>query len=161
MSPGKHQNAESVDGKGFAGEAGLPWGRGYSGRKVEGRREGGERWVNRREFVARIGRRELCGSTRNLECHHIIPLAVAPDDLDLDVPDNWLCVCGRCHNALTPRSLLTKMGLHQLRRDMKDKQKVERFYLRLDDALTSGDGLDVPFVLDVFDDVFLEEGGEI
>ena len=53
------------------------------------------------------------------------------------------------------------MGLHQLRRDMKDKQKVERFYLRLDDALTSGDGLDVPFVLDVFDDVFLEEGGEI
>ena len=156
-----HQNGKSVDIQGIEGNDGLPWGWGYSGRKVKGRREGGERWVNRREFVARIGRRELCGSTRNLECHHIIPLAVAPDDLDLDVPDNWLCVCGRCHNALTPRSLLTKMGLHQLRRDMKDKQKVERFYLRLDDALTSGDGLDVPFVLDVFDDVFLEEGGEI
>ena len=101
MSQGKHQNAESVDGKGFAGEAGLPWGRGYSGRKVEGRREGGERWANRREFVARIGRCELCGSTRNLECHHIIPLAVAPDDLDLDVPDNCLCVCGTCAEGVT------------------------------------------------------------
>ena len=42
MSPVKHQNAESVDGKGFAGEAGLPWGRGYDAGEAIRRWRGGE-----------------------------------------------------------------------------------------------------------------------
>ena len=50
---------------------------------------------------------ELCGSPRDLQAHHIIPVICGgPDTIE-----NILCVCRKCHVLLTPTSLLTKIAL--------------------------------------------------
>lgn len=54
---------------------------------------------------------ELCGSQRNLEVHHIIPLVVEIEDIDLNCEENMIVVCKKCHSMLTPHRLLTKIGL--------------------------------------------------
>lgn len=50
---------------------------------------------------------ELCGSVKGLEVHHIIPIVCGGDDS----VDNLICVCRKCHALLTPRSVLTKIGI--------------------------------------------------
>ena len=61
-----------------------------------------------RRVVRTAGKCELCGSTRGLEAHHIIPIAFGGDDSE----ENILCVCAKCHGLLTPRSILSKRGIH-------------------------------------------------
>ena len=56
---------------------------------------------------------ELCGSKRNLEAHHIIPIALGGEDID----ENILCVCEKCHTLLTPRKYLTKLGIRSINRN--------------------------------------------
>lgn len=68
-----------------------------------------ERTKNMKRCVEEAGRCELCGSRRSLEAHHIIPVAIQ----DIDSPDNLICVCESCHSKLTPRSLLTQIGLNK------------------------------------------------
>lgn len=53
---------------------------------------------------------ELCGSMRNLEVHHIIPLVIEIEEIDLNCEENLLVVCKKCHAMLTPHRLLTKIG---------------------------------------------------
>ena len=50
---------------------------------------------------------ELCGRTKTLEAHHIIPRSIGGPDSE----DNIICICSACHAKLTPKSLLTKIGL--------------------------------------------------
>lgn len=65
----------------------------------------------RRNVVKEAGRCELCGSRRNLEAHHIIPLVCGGPDEEA----NLICLCKGCHAKLTPGSLLTKMGLRNVK----------------------------------------------
>lgn len=88
---------------------------------------------------------ELCGYTRGLEVHHIIPVSFGGPEEDAD---NMIVICRKCHSLLTPRSILTKagieraMGLNPLQRLYKE------FYTTLDKL----DGhLDVMDAFDLFD----------
>lgn len=77
------------------------------------------------------GECELCGSKRNLEVHHCVPVVCGGDDSD----DNLICVCRSCHVKLTPHSLLIKIG--QRKNSEKEKFKKELYELiqkKLDDA---------------------------
>lgn len=122
-------------------------------------------------FIERIGKCELCGSTRRLQLHHILPLALVPDNGDYDIEDNWLVVCDQCHGALTPKNLLSKASIGKkkdanrlIKTSWEDgvkyatarvsAEKAIEFYLELEKLCESGERLDVPLVLDIFDDVF-------
>lgn len=50
---------------------------------------------------------ELCGSRRNLDVHHIIPVVYGGTDEE----DNLIVVCKHCHGALTPQRTLTRKGI--------------------------------------------------
>jgi len=71
---------------------------------------------------------ELCGSTINLEVHHIIPVMFQMGTVDLNVEDNMIVLCSRCHSALTPKSLLIRIGVAKNRND-----KLIRFYEELEE----------------------------
>ena len=74
-----------------------------------------EQTVNMRKVIQENVKCELCGSRRNLEAHHIIPIVYGGDDS----LENLLCVCASCHVKLTPRSLLTKKGIEIARANGK------------------------------------------
>ena len=61
---------------------------------------------------------ELCGSKRNLEVHHKIPVVCGGSD-DLN---NLIVVCEICHIKLTPRSELTKIGLRKSKKQLGGKK---------------------------------------
>lgn len=71
--------------------------------------------TEQKKYVDDVGRCELCGSKKNLELHHIIPLVCEPPKhpIDLDTEDNWICVCGSCHSKLTPKNILVKYGMNR------------------------------------------------
>ena len=69
-----------------------------------------QRTKNMVDCIEKAGKCELCGSTKGLEAHHIIPVVVQ----DYDSPENLLCVCETCHSKLTPSSILTKIGLNKM-----------------------------------------------
>lgn len=102
-------------------------------------------------FMSGMQACELCGSKRNLQLHHLIPMVCANGYCDIDVEDNWLCVCSVCHAKLTPKNLLTKYGLGKVKMKNYYNDRTIMFYDRLNQY--AGD-LDVIDVLDVFDDVF-------
>lgn len=108
-------------------------------------------------FVREIGKCELCGSKRNLQLHHLIPMVCENDSIKLDCEDNWLCVCGTCHALLTPKNLLTKYGLSKA----KEKNKTMMFYKDLEKRCIAckeeGIAPDIYDVLDVFDSIFKVE----
>lgn len=64
-----------------------------------------------KRIVEDAGRCELCGSTRGLEAHHIIPVCAGGEDTE----ENLICVCNVCHGKLTPKSMLIKLGQRQRR----------------------------------------------
>lgn len=79
-----------------------------------------------KEIVERAKRCELCGSTKSLEAHHIIPVCCGGEDCE----DNLICVCYRCHCLLTPRRLLTKIGIEKAKGyDEHTKQKIHLYEL--------------------------------
>ena len=90
--------------------------------------------TEQKKFIEEIGRCELCGSKRNLQLHHMIPMVCQPDDddnllkkpIDLDIEDNWICVCCSCHDKLTPKNLLCKYGMN------KQKQRNKKLLLKND-----------------------------
>lgn len=102
-----------------------------------------------------IGRCELCGSKRDLEMHHIIPLSLIADNPYADTQDNLLCVCSKCHALLTPRKILTSIGVRKAINRQNDK--VKQFYTELNEMAEDGERLDVETVLDVFDKIFIAE----
>lgn len=97
---------------------------------------------------------ELCGSSRTLEAHHIIPLVCGgPDSLD-----NLIAVCGKCHSILTPRSVLCKMGIEQAKYGSSLNRIIMTFYKRIDNLLDSDPGfIGAAEIMDVFDGVIEEE----
>lgn len=60
-----------------------------------------------KSVTVRSGKCELCGSSRNLEAHHIIPIDCGGQDTE----NNLICVCHACHAKLTPHSELIKISL--------------------------------------------------
>ena len=108
--------------------------------------------MQHRNFINSIGRCELCGSTRNLQLHHLIPLICGNDNIDLDVEDNWLVVCSSCHDKLTPTNILTRFGISKVKES--SNKKVMDFYSELNDICESGERLDIEWVLDIFDKHF-------
>ena len=106
------------------------------------------------DFIAEIGKCELCGSRRNLELHHCIPMVCANEWIDLDVEDNWIVVCGSCHSKLTPKKLLTKYGMSKAKRRNAELERAYSFYKECD----SDDGLTAADILDIFYKVYMERG---
>ncbi len=54
---------------------------------------------------------ELCGSGRDLQVHHIIPVVLGGPDVE----ENLIVVCAGCHAKLTPHGLLSSMGIERVR----------------------------------------------
>lgn len=61
----------------------------------------------KQQLLEEVGKCELCGSTRELELHHVIPVVCGGSDS----LENLILVCRKCHAILTPKSELTKIGL--------------------------------------------------
>lgn len=80
---------------------------------------------------------ELCGSERELQAHHIIPVTCG----GTDDKENLLCVCKRCHALLTPHSLLVKLGQKKVTWEID-------FWEGLDKAVENGE---VACAVDVMD----------
>lgn len=56
---------------------------------------------------------ELCGRSRPLQLHHVVPLCAGGPD----IIENWIAICEPCHNRLTPKGILTKLGLERCKRN--------------------------------------------
>lgn len=94
----------------------------------------------KQQLLEEVGKCELCGSTRELELHHVIPVVCGGSDS----PENLILVCKKCHALLTPKSELTRIGLKKAKQGTKFVSAID-FYTELD--AYEGD-----FVLkDVFD----------
>lgn len=64
-------------------------------------------------LLSDIDRCELCGSKRFLEVHHCIPVCVGGTDDE----ENLLVVCCSCHEKLTPRRLLQRIGINKAKQN--------------------------------------------
>ena len=94
------------------------------------------------------GRCELCGSKRGLESHHIIPKVCGGDDSE----ENLICVCQRCHTILTPRALLTKLGLKKKRELIIIADFKLAFYEKVEEKLKNND-YGIASILDAIDEL--------
>lgn len=88
---------------------------------------------------------ELCGRSVHLEVHHVIPLCCAMGNVDLDVEENLIAICERCHSRLTNRRLLGMLGIEKAK-FVGDKQM--QFYKRITGDECAAD------ICDYVDDVF-------
>lgn len=117
--------------------------------------------MERRNYLYRtmrdeIGKCELCGSKRDLEMHHIVPLSLIEDNPYADTQENLLCVCGKCHALLTPRKVLTSIGVRKAI-NRNSNQKVIEFYKKLNEITGNGDALTVEEILNIFDTIFIDK----
>lgn len=80
-------------------------------------------------LVADVGRCEFCGSTRGLEAHHIVPIVCGGDNSD----ENLIVCCVKCHAILTPRSILTKAGIENARKETEYEKLRRLFFKRVND----------------------------
>lgn len=124
----------------------------------------------RRQILKEFDKCEICGGKRNLEVHHIIPKVCENDSIDLDVEDNLIVLCGKCHAMLTPRNVLCKYGLSKVKENNKRLIKeyeirhktvgwrVEKFYEELQEFAEAGERLTYCDLLDVFDKWFIYDG---
>lgn len=87
-----------------------------------------------RQVVKAAGRCELCGSHRDLQAHHIIPVSMLPDSL-AETEDNLICVCKGCHAKLTPSSLLTKIGIKRTQQKNTEVAIKRRIYELIRDKI--------------------------
>lgn len=110
-----------------------------------------------REYMKDYDRCELCGSKKNLQCHHIIPLSTSIVGCDLDVEDNYICVCSACHAKLTPKNLIVKYGMAK-KRFIDEKDRIGfYFYKNVGDALEYNNGLlSACDIMDIFDETLNE-----
>lgn len=99
--------------------------------------------------IREIGQCELCGSHRELQAHHIIPIVLGGDDSN----ENLLCVCKKCHSLLTPHKLLTKIGIRKVQ--YKDYFKV-KLYEQIQQGLEEYGGTDSSTIFDIIFDCFDE-----
>lgn len=111
------------------------------------------------KYMMQHDRCELCGSTKGLECHHIIPMVASNYGVNLDVDDNYICVCLKCHSLLTPRKLLSKYGIekHRFAGDIA-KYIAYEFYAELGKQIDREPLSDFSDVCDVFDTVMNKYG---
>lgn len=118
----------------------------------------------RKRLLEECNRCELCGGRRNLEVHHIIPKSCENDYIDLDIEDNLIVLCGRCHAMLTPRSVLCKYGISRTKeRNERIKEsyktvgwRVEKFYEELLAISEAGENISHCETLDIFDKWFMD-----
>ena len=96
-----------------------------------------------RKVMKENDRCELCGSTRELEAHHIIPRVLG----GRDVPENILCVCKKCHCLLTPKSELTKIGQHK----SDGASFAAQFYRHFEELTKYGERFTIDDVFDYLD----------
>ena len=99
------------------------------------------------KVIQEAGQCELCGSRRNLEAHHIIPIAFGGDDSD----ENLICVCKKCHSLLTPHKLLTKHGVFQAKYgklSLKEQIRIE-LYKKIHEGLEEYGGSNVTTVFNI------------
>lgn len=108
----------------------------------------------KQKFIDEIGRCELCGSRRNLQLHHMIPLVCENEFIDLDVEDNWLCVCSACHAKLTPKNLLCKYGISNAKKNNDKILKRSKFLNAIDVELSDGIILRPSEIIDIFMEVY-------
>lgn len=70
-------------------------------------------WKKKRREISSLynGKCALCGSTNNVQVHHIIPISVLPE-LKLE-NENLILLCGTCHelahNAIISQTKLKSM----------------------------------------------------
>lgn len=93
---------------------------------------------------------ELCGSSRTLEAHHIIPLVCG----GTDTIDNLIAICGRCHSILTPRKILQNIGIENTKCRDQLNRIYDSFYNEIGRSLEEGTLIDE---FDVFDKVIFAE----
>lgn len=67
---------------------------------------------------------ELCGGTRGLETHHIVPVVCGGTEED----ENLIVVCRVCHAKLTPRSVLIKAGINRTKKTNELSDIIEELY---------------------------------
>ena len=94
---------------------------------------------------------ELCGSTRNIEVHHIIPRCCEIDGVNINDKDNLLVVCSACHSKLTPKAMLVKYGLEKAKMQGK---LLHKFYEIVDEYIEDNDGISSVEIMDIVESVF-------
>lgn len=94
---------------------------------------------------------ELCGSTRNIEVHHVIPRCCQIDGVDIDDNDNLLVVCSSCHSKLTPKRMLVKYGLERVK---KQGKLLHKFYEIVQEQIGENGGISSVEIMDIVDSVF-------
>ena len=97
---------------------------------------------------------ELCGSTRNIEIHHIIPRCCQIDGVDIDDKDNLIAVCNSCHGKLTPKRMLTKYGLEKAK---KPGVLLHKFYEMIEEQSVENNGISSIEIMDIVE----QEGAEL
>lgn len=111
-----------------------------------------------KERKEEIGKCELCGSRRGLELHHCIPLSLGGEDTD----ENLILLCYGCHAKLTPRSLLTRIGMNGKFPGLR--YEIHEFWEHIEAEIEDGvhlSGDDVFFYLDpVLEEIYKLLRGE-
>lgn len=91
---------------------------------------------------------ELCGSSRQLELHHIVPRVCGGDNSE----ENLILICKRCHALLTPTSLLTKIGINN-KRFVSDRDQFKyELYKKIQQGLNEYGGSNLTTVFDIICD---------
>ena len=98
------------------------------------------------QVVEDAGRCELCGSKRGLEAHHIIPVVCGGDDSD----ENLICICQCCHARLSPRRVLTKLGIKKAKYRNERCRVVAEIYEKIE-QVCERDGWTIQSVFDAID----------
>lgn len=89
---------------------------------------------------------ELCGDCIGpFEVHHIIPYSLCKSD---DI-DNLIFICKRCHDRLTPRSLLSRKGKDRARSSKDLFINLAEVY----DIIESRGGCDLIELFDIMESV--------
>ena len=104
------------------------------------------------ELVNKVDKKcELCGSSRNIEVHHIIPRCCQIDGIDIDDKENLLVVCSSCHGKLTPKSMLSRYGIVKAK---KKGKLLSEFYSIVESRIDENEGISPVEVMDIVDLVF-------